>query len=105
MKWVAGQLGSGYEKLTLLKFPCLDMHLIRFPKGSHIDPHVDPAPKGRQWRMNVVLKVCEQGGDFVCPNAFVNWRRLKIFRPDVQTHEVTRVTEGDRLVLTVGAVL
>ena len=43
------------------------------------------------------------GGQFVTEKSIIDWPRLKLFRPDIYTHEVTTV-EGNktRYVLSLG---
>ena len=83
-----------------------DFWLIRYPVGSEIPPHVDPvAPGKRHFRLNIVLKRSPIGGEFVCADPIFSSKRIKLFRPDVSEHQVTRVEGGSRYVLSLGWLL
>lgn len=108
MKWLKGRLGSGYEKLPLLSgtWPLpFDSYLIRYREGDEIKPHVDPVQQGRHFRLNVVVWKAGQGGEFVCKNPIFETKRIKLFRPDLSEHSVTRVTKGSRYVFSLGWVV
>lgn len=112
----AGRQQSGYQTLTFLqvKWPAwlgrrllgFDGHLIHYPVGSHIPPHIDRVAQGRHYRINLVLWQPRQGGQFDCRDAQGRpcWslgRRLFFFRPDLMTHSVSRC-EGKRVVFSLG---
>lgn len=105
-KWESGRSGGGYEKLTL--FDCRwpmrwDMHLLRLKEGSCVHAHRDPVPEGfNHWRCNIVLYKADEGGDFECEDALISLARLKVFRPDRNTHCVTEVRRGTRVCLSIG---
>lgn len=104
-KWEEGRQGGGYRKFSMVmtKFPIpWDLHLLHMPKGSCIKEHTDPFPGYKMYRVNIVLKEPEVGGQFVCPGAMADWRRIKIFRPDTMPHKVECVEEGERFVLSFG---
>ena len=104
-QWIEGKKGEGYLKLLLVlaKFPVpWDLHFLKMPEGSSIEPHVDPYPSHKMYRINFVLQEPEEGGQFVCPEAMIDWRRIKFFRPDIMEHSVQRVDEGERFVLSFG---
>lgn len=82
-----------------------DMYLIRYPEGSEIPPHTDPVQSGRHYRLNVILKSPKSGGEFRCEKPIYSSSRVKLFRPDVCEHCVTRVVGGNRYVLSIGWVL
>jgi hypothetical protein len=107
-RWQRGRQGTGYDKMLLLTAPWpigFDSYLIRYPDGSEIQPHTDPVKQGRHYRLNVVLKAPQSGGEFVCAAPLFATRRIKLFRPDVCEHSVTRVAGGSRYVLSIGWVL
>lgn len=107
-RWQRGRQGTGYDKMLLLtaSWPIpFDSYLIRYPEGSEIPPHVDPVQTGRHYRLNVILKAPKSGGEFVCQNPIYSSPRLKLFRPDVSEHSVTRVVGGSRYVLSIGWVM
>ena len=104
-RWQRGRQGTGYDKMLLVTAPWplpFDSYLIRYPEGSEIPPHVDPSPHGRHYRLNVILKAPRSGGEFVCEHPIFSTPRLKLFRPDMDVHSVTRVEGGSRYVLSMG---
>lgn len=109
MKWETGRQNSGYERLTLFHFfiplQGVDCHFIRFPTGSHIPKHVDEVTFGRHFRLNIILKKAKKGGEFICEDTLINWSRIKLFRPDIAEHSVTEITDGNRLVFSLGWIL
>jgi hypothetical protein len=104
-RWQRGRQASGYDKLLLgglpWPIPC-DSYLLRFPCGASVPPHVDRVPSGRHDRLNIILRPARRGGEFVCARPIYVNRRVKLFRPDVETHSVTRIEEGTRWVLSIG---
>jgi hypothetical protein len=108
LRWQRGRQGTGYDKMLLLtaRWPLpFDSYLIRYPDGSEIPPHTDPVAAGRHYRLNVILKSPQRGGEFVCATPIIATRRIKLFRPDASDHSVTRVEGGSRYVLSIGWVL
>ena len=104
-RWQAGRQQSGYEKMFLLCCPWVikfDVYLLRFKPGSEIKPHIDPVTDARHYRLNLVLKHAKQGGAFTCDQPIYVSNRIKLFRPDVSEHSVTRVIEGTRYVFSIG---
>ena len=104
-RWQSGRQGSGYDKMLLLTAPWpvpFDSYLIRYPDGSSIPPHTDPVQHGRHYRLNIILKSPQSGGEFVCANPIYASRRIKLFRPDACEHSVTLVQGGSRYVLSIG---
>ena len=107
-RWQPGRQHSGYDKMMLLTaaWPLrFDSYLIRYPKGSEIPPHTDPVQAARHYRLNIVLKAPRAGGEFVCATPIFATKRIKLFRPDVCEHSVTRVVGGSRYVLSIGWVV
>jgi hypothetical protein len=107
-RWQTGRQKSGYDKMLLLQswWPLpFDLYLLRYPEGSEVKPHVDAVSFGRHYRLNVVVKRAAAGGEFQCASPIVSTRRIKLFRPDVCEHSVSRVTQGSRYVLSLGWVL
>lgn len=105
LRWRHGRQGSGYDKLLLATLPWpvpFDCYLIRYPEGSAIPTHIDPVAERRHFRLNVVLKRSPRGGEFVCADPIFSTARIKLFRPDVSEHSVTRVEGGSRYVLSLG---
>jgi hypothetical protein len=107
-RWQRGRQGTGYDRMLLLTAPWpipFDSYLIRYPDGSEIPPHTDPVQDKRHYRLNIILKSPRAGGEFVCAAPLFERRRIKLFRPDVCAHSVTRVQGGGRYVLSIGWVL
>ncbi|HRE17989.1 MAG TPA: hypothetical protein PLW86_13140 [Rhodocyclaceae bacterium] len=107
-RWQRGRQGSGYDKMLLLtaRWPiAFDSYLIRYPEGSEIPPHVAPVQAGRHYRLNIVLKAPQSGGEFICATPIFATRRIKLFRPDACEHSVTQVVGGSRYVFSLGWVL
>ncbi len=104
-KWQKGRQGTGYDKMLLATLPWpipFDCYLLRFPDGSHIQPHKDPVAEGKKhFRLNVILKKAGSGGNFLCHNPIFQSERINFFRPDISEHMVTRV-KGSRYVLSIG---
>ena len=103
LPWQDGRQKTGYKKLPFFEFNCCDAYVLYYPKGSEILPHVDKVEHGRHYRLNIILKQADLGGLFICDDyLFQIYSRLFLFRPDIARHEVTRVHEGYRLVLSLG---
>lgn len=106
--WQKGRQGTGCDKMLLLtaKWPLpFDSYIIRYPDGTAILPHTDPVDYGRHFRLNLILKSPKSGGEFVCATPIFATRRIKLFRPDICEHSVTKVVGGSRYVLSLGWVL
>lgn len=104
-RWQRGRQGTGYDKLLLLELPWplpCDCYLLRFPQGCEVPPHVDRVESGQHYRLNLILRSARCGGEFVCKAPLFASRRIKLFRPDVETHSVTRIEAGTRWVLSFG---
>jgi hypothetical protein len=105
LRWERGRQQSGYDKMLLILSPFpvpFDWYLLRFPTGSEIPPHVDPVDGRRHFRLNIILRPAQKGGEFICTDPIWNRKRIKLFRPDMSEHSVTRVEAGSRLVLSIG---
>jgi hypothetical protein len=104
-RWQKGRQQSGYEKMLLagatwpIKF---DLYLLRFPEGCEVPPHTDKVDSGKHYRLNIVLKQAKSGGEFICQTPIYCSKRIKLFRPDLCEHAVTRVTSGNRYLLSIG---
>lgn len=104
-RWKSGRQNTGYEKMLLLVNPFLlpfDLYILRFKTGTEIPTHTDPVHKKRHYRLNIVLCQARCGGDFVCSEPIFETRRIKLFRPDVSPHSVTKIESGTRYVLSLG---
>lgn len=107
-RWQRGRQEGGYDKMLLITglWPVgFDSYLIRYPIGASIPPHTDPVTAARHYRLNIVLWRSPRGGEFVCSAPIFETQRIKLFRPDVSEHSVTRVEGGSRYVLSIGWVL
>ncbi|MEI8707178.1 2OG-Fe(II) oxygenase [Pseudoalteromonas sp. B62] len=103
--WQQGRQESGYDKMLLCRilFPLkFDVYLIKFPQGSEIKPHIDEVKTGRHFRLNIVLKHAAKGGEFICGNPIINYSRVKLFRPDIEQHQVLKIEQGTRYILSIG---
>ena len=81
--------------------PC-DCYLLRFREGAEIAKHTDPVDGKKHYRLNIVLRAAAEGGEFICSAPIINRRRIKLFRPDLAPHAVSRVRKGTRYVLSIG---
>lgn len=100
--WQLGRQGTGYLVKTLFSFNWGDCHLVKYLPGTGIPPHVDKLVDGRKhYRINIVLKDTKGPDPFQCKQTILNWRRIKIFRPDLHKHSVD-VVQSERLLLSIG---
>lgn len=103
-----GRQKSGYDVLLLITNSFLfqfDCYIIRYREGSHVPPHRDPNPAGKHYRLNIVIKRARKGGEFQCDQTIFQSNRIKLFRPDLYKHSVSKVEEGSRYVLSIGWLL
>ena len=49
-----------------------------------------------------MLKKADLGGEFICSNSIFETKRVKLFRPDVSEHQVSKVIKGSRYLLSIG---
>ena len=104
-KWIKGRQKSGYDKMLfcsssrIIKF---DLYLLRFPQGSQILPHTDKVKEGKHYRLNIVLQNAKEGGVFQCDKPIINTKRIKLFRPDINEHSVSKVMSGNRYLISLG---
>lgn len=111
LKWQDGRQGGGYQKLKIFESKLLkcDCYLIRYKVGQGVKVHKDEVPYHRHWRVNVLLKRAKSGGTFFRWTKdllkFDQQSRVVVFRPDMDSHGVTPVAEGERLVLSFGVAL
>lgn len=102
--WERGRQGTGYNKIRLFesqRFKC-DGYLLYYPEGSEIPLHIDHVDTGRHFRLNIMLKKAQKGGDFICENPVFRGWRMFLFRPDISAHAVSRIERGWRLMLSIG---
>lgn len=108
-KWTNGrQPGSRYKVFNLIfsvRF-LLDCVIIKYPTGSNINPHYDKVDDGKHYRINIVIWKARKGGKFICDKTiFSLFNRIHLFRPDLHEHSVTEITEGTRIVFSMGKTL
>ena len=105
LRWQRGRQNTGYDKMLLcgaiwpIKF---DLYLLKFPQGSEIPPHKDKIVAGQHYRLNIILKQAQNGGEFICKDPIFESRRIKLFRPDISEHQVSTVLKGNRYLLSLG---
>lgn len=108
LRWKAGRQNPNYKKMFLLGNPFVlpfDVYLLKFGAGAEIQPHQDQVNSGRHYRFNLIIRHAKQGGEFMCPETIFESRSIKIFRPDIYEHAVTKVVSGVRYVISIGWVL
>jgi len=104
-RWDRGRQQSGYDKMLLcvaiwpIKF---DLYFLKFPQGSEIAPHIDKVESGKHYRLNIVLKNADEGGEFICENPIFETSRIKLFRPDICEHQVSKIEKGTRYLVSIG---
>ena len=106
LNWVKGRGNTGYFKVLIMQswIPIpFDIYILKFPKGSYIEPHKDPMDSGRHFRLNIIWN-SKSGGEFKCDNNIIDWKFLKLFRSDRDLHSVCEIKEGTRYVLSVGCI-
>lgn len=106
MNWQLGRQGTGYFKVKLFESRLLkcDAYLLKYPEGAYIPGHKDPVETGKHYRCNIFLKQAKDGGQFWADKKILDWPRIQIFRPDINTHGVSKVIKGTRYVLSFGFV-
>ncbi|MFQ3251552.1 MAG: hypothetical protein ACI9O6_003402 [Glaciecola sp.] len=104
-RWERGRQKSGYDKMLLcgamwpIKF---DTYLLKFAEGSEIKAHTDKVASGKHYRLNIVIKNADVGGEFICANPIFETKRIKLFRPDISEHQVSKIVKGNRYLLSIG---
>jgi len=93
-------------RLLALHWPLkLDCYLLKFDEGHEVPSHIDEVSQGRHFRFNLILKHAESGGEFCCEKTLFESRSIKLFRPDINQHSVSKILKGKRYVLSVGWLL
>jgi len=104
-RWEIGRQKSGYDKMLLLTgtLPIpFDVYILRFLTDSEILEHVDSVDKGRHFRLNIIIRKAQLGGVFYCADPIFATKRIKLFRPDISAHSVSKIEKGVRYVFSVG---
>jgi hypothetical protein len=110
-RWEKGRQDTGYSKLKIFQFLNMDCYLLKYKVGDYIPWHTDPVPGRKHYRLNIELKKAEEGGELRlrrCVNDLFYIKpkyRFALFRSDTMFHTVTKITKGERLVLTFGIAL
>lgn len=107
INWKEGRQGTGYFNYKVASNTrfLFDIYLVKFPVGCCLPAHVDEVETGKHYRVNIILWPALKGGKFRCENCIVDLPFLKIFRPDVNEHEVTLIEKGTRYILSFGFIL
>lgn len=107
-RWRFGRQHSGYYKMLLLWFKYIipfDIYLLKFPEGSEILPHIDTVDFGKHYRINLIIKKSIIGGEFKVQHSIYETSRIKVFRPDIYEHSVSKIVKGERILLSFGFIL
>ena len=84
-----------------------EQYLIYYPKNTLMHEHTDPAiaPYSTHWRVGVVIEQQCVGGDLILEGQelVMNEGDAYIFKACTQSHAVTRIISGKRLVFTMAA--
>lgn len=105
LKWTKGRINSGYYKFLvyMASWPIpFDIYILKFPTGSDIRDHVDTVEEGNHYRLNITLKKADEGGVFKCGAFIFETDRIKLFRPDIYQHHLTKITKGSQYMLSIG---
>jgi|GEM_PF-6200055 len=94
------------EYVVNIRWPIMlqiQLHVSRYGVGGELQEHIDTIRDGeRQFRIQFILRNAIRGGELLCERFIVNWRRFKIFEPARYRHQVTRIEEGQRILLNLG---
>lgn len=96
-----GRQGTGYFKKLLAMGRTWDLYLLKYPAGSSIPLHRDPAANFEHYRLNLVLWGPQT---FFVPSdqkVIADLGRLQLFRSDTTDHAVKR-SDRTRYVLSLG---
>lgn len=93
----------GYKIFTLAFCKRFDLYLFHYKEGSYIPKHKDPSFGMKHYRINVVLKKPDKGGQFICKNKLSLFNgRIICFRADTEYHKITKIEKGNRWLLSLG---
>lgn len=102
MRWILGRQNSGYWKFKIFDNHYFDTWLVKYPTGSSIPQHVDVIEGHTHTRVNIILQKPISGGVFKCDNVKTLFDRIHIFRSDINKHSVSTITDGVRIVISIG---
>ncbi|MBA3732824.1 2OG-Fe(II) oxygenase [Patescibacteria group bacterium] len=95
MKYLATELIVRWPRFLMIRLDLANYHV-----GGFLEPHIDPTfEEVRQYNSILVLKSPEVGGELISEKFVYNSKYLKIIEPNRYQHEVTKITQGERLVL------
>jgi len=101
-RWNLGRQNAGYKTLPFFISKWFDLYLLKYEVGDGIGLHSDLTPGRKHYRINIIIWNSAIGGKFNCQNMIYESSRIKIFRPDINTHSVDKILSGKRLVLLIG---
>ena len=102
-RWGNDKFNTGYKVFTLFFSKRFDCYLFYYPKGSLIPRHKDPSFGYRHYRLNIVLKKPDEGGQFLCKKMIWSFNnKVYLFRADDSYHSCTQITKGTRILLGFG---
>ncbi|WP_218353139.1 2OG-Fe(II) oxygenase [Alteromonas lipotrueiana] len=85
----------------LFSFKGVALNLVTYPTGHQVLRHHDPMGSGRYYKLNIVIKKPEAGGEFSADKVIFSWlKRIYLFRPDLYSHSVSRIEKGQRKLLS-----
>lgn len=106
LPWKTGRQNTGYKKILLFQlFNMIDCYLLYYTEGDYIPEHIDEVNNKKHYRGNLVLLAPKLGGIFWCDKSIIDLPRLKLFRPDLYKHGLTKIEKGYRLVLSFGVAI
>lgn len=95
-------MSGNVKNRVLLQSRRLSIYLVHYSEGHQIAPHLDMVSQGKLIKLNVVLVKPTVGGEFLCENTIFNvLGRIILFRPDLYTHQVSKITSGNRWLLSI----
>lgn len=94
----------GYRIFTFFFSKRFDAYLFHYCEGSYIPKHKDPSFGMKHYRLNIVLKKPEKGGEFICKNKIFSIcnDRIIFFRADTEYHKINKIEKGERFLLSFG---
>lgn len=78
-----------------------DIIALRYPDGSSLPEHRDVVKGFKCYRANLCFN-SGTGGEFVSESYIFKSKYFNIFRPDINTHSVTKVVGGTRWMFSIG---
>lgn len=95
-------MSGNVKNRVLLQSRRLSIYLVHYSEGHQIAPHLDMVSEGTLLKLNLILVKPRAGGEFLCDKTVFNLLgRVILFRPDLYTHQVSRITSGNRWLLSI----